>query len=87
MKQQQFIYFRRKERVNRMIQMKMDLAKQRKESLQNEKQLEKMENIVDNFKKHWAFREKTLMKNIELLKLSEKMRAKSMKVILLSLII
>lgn len=75
----QKFYFRRKELGNQMIQMKMESANQRKESMEQEKMVKKTENIIDYFKKHWSFREQTLRKNIELLKLSEKMRVKGMQ--------
>lgn len=62
--------------------MKIELAKERKESLQKEKIVKKNEKVVDYFKKHWAIREEAHLRDVKLHQLSEKLKEESRQVIL-----
>lgn len=66
--------------LGRMFKVKLELAKQRKESLRREMVMAKNIEAVDHFQKHWKFREQVLFKNIELFELYERTRLENIEV-------
>lgn len=66
--------------LGRMFKVKLELAKQRKESSRKEMVLAKNIGAVDHFQKHWMFREQILFKNIELFELYERTRQENIEV-------
>lgn len=62
------------------MHLKLELAKQRKESLQKQTKLTKNEDAIDRFKKHWAAREEAMSRNVEMFKLMEEIKRENIMV-------
>lgn len=63
-----------------MFKKKLELAKQRRDSLRRKIELTKNIKAMEYFQKHWKFREQDLLKNIELYELYEKTRQENILV-------
>lgn len=82
-----FFFHRYKTVAKKVMQLKLELAKQRKEFLQKQKRMKKTEDVVDHFKNHWVFREETLSKNVEIFKQMKKTKEENIKVKFIQIII
>lgn len=76
-----FPTYRRRREAKRMLKVKLELAKQRKESLRREMLKAKNIEAIEHFREHWMFREQVFLKNIELLELYEETHQKNIEVI------
>lgn len=68
----------------KLLEYKLELAKQRKQTIQSEKRLAKKQTEIEYFKKHTAFRQEVFQKNIKLFELYQKEQHENIKVILCS---
>lgn len=75
------ITFRRRTRIQKLTEMRMEQAEQRKENLKEEKRLSKMKKNYDFFEKCMEVGEKNYYKNIELFEEHNRIRDKGMQVI------
>lgn len=77
-----FNSIRRKKEANAKLEKKLELAKLRKHSLQMENVLARNDAAIDNFKKHWMFREEVLEKTMELFHEYEEIKRENIEVII-----
>lgn len=66
--------------MQNILEDKLHNAKERKESMQNEKTTTKITEGIEFFKRHWKIREETRLKNIELFEKHEKMKRENIEV-------
>lgn len=67
--------------MTRTLENKLDLAKERKASLQNERAMKKSKDEIENFKNHYAVREETRLRNIKMFEMNEQIKRVNIKVI------
>lgn len=75
--------FRRRTRIQKLTEKRLEQAEQRKEILKEEKKVSKMMKNYDFFEKCMELGEKNYYKNIELLEEHNQIRDKGMRVIII----
>lgn len=73
-------HFRKQREARQTIYNKLEEATQRKQRLQNEKNMEKKLNGMDNFKRHWQLREQVRLRNVQTLEFYEREKQVNMEV-------
>lgn len=66
--------------MTRTLENKLELAKERKASMQNERAMKKSKDEIDYFKNHYAVREETRLRNIKIFELDEQIKGVNIKV-------
>lgn len=66
--------------MGKIVDGKLGLARQRKESLQTQKQIGKMQKQIDHFREHTLLRQDALLKNIKLFNMYQQEQRKNMEV-------
>lgn len=67
--------------MTRILENKLELAKERKASMRNERVMKKSKVEIDYFKNHYVVREETRLRNIKIFEMNEQIKRDNIKVI------
>lgn len=67
--------------MTRILENKLELAKERKASMRNERVMKKSKDEIEYFKNHYVVREETRLRNIKIFEMNEQIKRDNIKVI------